>query len=93
MDKKEPKFCPQFFPKKKPCLGQECAWWIEMKDSSMSNCSIPHLVLVNIELLQRTVGVQQAVESSRNETIKRQDAAIQRQDAFLEMIQPVKRIR
>lgn len=85
MSKKKLKLCPQFFPKKTACLGQDCAWWMEMTNSAMSNCSIPHLVLINIEMLQRSVGIQQAVESSRNETVKRQDA-------FLEVINPVKRI-
>lgn len=65
----------------KKCLGEKCQWWMkfmakdtksnEMKD--VSNCVIVKSFDVSLENLHRSVGIQQAVESSRNETSTKQD--------------------
>lgn len=59
-----------------------CMWLIEtmkvddngrpIEDTSDKSCSIPSLSLHLSELKGRTLGVQKAVESARNENIKQQ---------------------
>lgn len=65
----------------KDCIRDKCAWWVqmfakdlktqEMKDAS--NCVIVKSMELQLETLHRTVGVQQAIESTRNENVERQD--------------------
>ncbi len=60
-------------------ICDECNLYVPtylQKESSVIaeyDCQINSIALFNDELKQRIVGLQAAVESSRNETVKRQD--------------------
>lgn len=66
----------------KECIVEKCAWWmnVTVKDLKTQElyvegrCVVTALGSIGIELCKNTGGVQAAVESNRNETIKRQDA-------------------
>ena len=74
--------CP--LNKMMPCVGKDCAWWIEMmvketktgEIQDASACAIVKTPILLLEQLRMTNGVQAAVESSRNENLKRQDALL-----------------
>lgn len=72
--------CPMI---QKQCIEKECTWWAQfwMKDEKQKPyldeaCVVTRLPTLMIELLGKTNQVAAAVESSRNETVKRQDAAL-----------------
>lgn len=66
----------------KKCITKECTFWMQMTIKNIqtqqledgSGCAIVKNVEINLEALKKTVGIQEAVESSRNETVLRQDA-------------------
>ncbi len=68
----------------KQCLQNECMWWTEMIVKNIQsgelgteyNCAVSKLPGLMVEQLKNINGVQTAVESSRNETVKRQDQFI-----------------
>jgi len=78
----EPK-CPLF---KKPCLKHGCTWWVQLdfaieaghpntgEKISKWDCAINWNVITNIEAGKQTAQVGAAVESLRNEMVKRQNA-------------------
>lgn len=65
----------------KKCWGEECALWAEatVKDlksgelKRADDCVFAKLPQLMLELLRSQDGTQAAVESSRNESVKRQD--------------------
>lgn len=71
--------CPVY--KMKPCVKKECAWWTELTMKNiqtqqievMGNCAIAWLPEMLREQNHNTLGVQAAVETRGNETVKRQD--------------------
>lgn len=77
MRKKEP-ICPLV---KKECLGDGCMFWVHMlgKNPQTGNevdewdCSIRWLPMLLVENARRTLSVQAATESFRNEVVQRQD--------------------
>lgn len=78
MSKKE--LCPLL---KKPCIGHECMWFSHVvgqdpqtgRDVDVWDCSVRWLPVMITAQARETRGVQAAVESMRNEVVKRQDAA------------------
>lgn len=69
----------------KKCIKDECSLWAEMTVKDLKTgelkraddcvfAKIPHLLL---ELLRSQDGTQAAVESGRNESVKRQDALLE----------------
>lgn len=75
------KLCPLL---NKSCIQGECMWWTEMiiknvqtgEMATDSNCAVSKLPGLMVEQLRHTNGVQAAVESSRNESLVRQDALL-----------------
>lgn len=65
----------------KPCVKEKCAWWTEMNIRNLdtqeikqsNDCAIAKLPVIFVESLRTSSGIQEAVESSRNESVKRQD--------------------
>lgn len=68
---------------KKPCIGHECAWFAHVvgrdpqtgRDVDHWDCSVRWLPMMMTAQARETRGVHAAVESMRNEVVKRQDAA------------------
>ncbi len=66
----------------KECIKDKCAWWTSVMMKNLqtqepyqeSKCAINAIAPMLIEVIKNTSGVQAAVESSRNETVVRQDA-------------------
>lgn len=66
----------------KECIKEKCEWWtsvsmknIQTQEHYQENKCVVHTIgPMLIELIKNTNGVQAAVESSRNETVIRQDA-------------------
>lgn len=75
------KMCPLL---KKDCIENKCMWWVEMiaknvKTGEMetaNNCAISKIPTLLVEELQNTRGIQASVESSRNETVARQEVLL-----------------
>lgn len=65
----------------KNCIESKCAWWttstlrnIQTQEIYTESKCIVHVIPpMLVELIKNTGGVQTAIESSRNETIARQD--------------------
>lgn len=78
MTKAKKVLCPLL---KKPCLEHECAWFAHFvgrdpqsgRDMDHFDCSIRWIPMMITENARQTRGVQAAVESMRNETVKGQD--------------------
>jgi hypothetical protein len=59
-------------------------WWAEMIVKNIktgefepsNNCAVSKLPGLMVEMLRNTNGVQEAVESARNESVRRQDALL-----------------
>ena len=74
------KKCP--LNKFKPCIGLECEWALNIwKDKNRDNepevvCSIKYGALKTEQVVTRMIGIQEVAESSRNESVKRQDMAL-----------------
>lgn len=74
--------CP--LNKMKPCIKEECAWYVkstktnpQTKESYQFNvCAIVMVPDMLIDVIKNTNGTQAAVEHSRNESVKRQDALL-----------------
>jgi hypothetical protein len=66
----------------KDCIEAKCAWWttVTLKNIhtqelySESKCVVNTIGPMLVDLIKNTGGVQAAVESSRNESVLRQDA-------------------
>lgn len=77
MRKKGP-LCPLL---KKECIEAECAFWVHLTGSHPQtgvmmdrfDCSVKWLPVLLVENARQTRGAQAAVESMRNEVVKRQD--------------------
>ena len=84
-------FCPLL---KKECIKDKCEWWNKttMKNTQTQQLYIEEKCAVNViapmlvEVIKNTASTQAAVESSRNETVKRQDE-------FLNIIAPIKALK
>jgi len=67
---------------KKPCLENGCTFWTHVSGThpqtgarlDQFDCSIKWLPMLLVENARSTRGAQAAVESMRNEVVKRQDA-------------------
>ncbi|WP_080425296.1 hypothetical protein [Burkholderia ubonensis] len=78
MTKSKKNLCPLL---KKPCVEHECAWYAHVvgrdpqtgRDVDHFDCSVRWIPMLITEGARQTRGVQAAVESMRNETVKRQD--------------------
>lgn len=69
----------------KPCLEEGCAWFmktiktsreLDPKPVPFNACAMLMIPDMLIDVIRNTIGTQAAVESSRNESVRRQDAML-----------------
>jgi len=69
---------------KKPCIGEDCAWFTKsmkknLQTQAMDQFNVCAMVMIPdmlLDVIKNTNGTQAAVEHSRNESVKRQDALL-----------------
>lgn len=70
---------------KKEMVLVTCPWFVELRgkdatgqDQDSFNCAVAWMPILQVEMAGTNRGQTAAIESLRNETVKRQDAAIQK---------------